>query len=108
MAMEPILIYITTASQEEAEHIGRTLVEERLAACANILPQHLSFYWWQGRLQEDYEIIVIAKTRRELLDALVARVLELHSYECPCVVALPITGGHAAYLQWVYQETRAP
>ena len=106
--MEPQLIYITTASQEEAEHIGRALVTERLVACVNILPQHLAIYWWEGRVQEDYEVVVIAKTRKELVDALVARVRELHSYTCPCVVALPITGGFDEYLGWVYRETREP
>ena len=101
-------VYMTTGSQEEARHIGRVLVEERLAACVNILPGMNSIYWWDGALQDDQETVLIAKTRAELLEGLTERVRALHSYSCPCVVALPIEGGNAAYLDWLAAETRKP
>ena len=100
------LIYITTGSSEEAKSIGRALVEERLAACANVLGAVTSYYWWQGALQEDSEAVLVAKTRTDLVDGLVERVKTLHSYDCPCVVALPIEAGNPAFLDWIEAETR--
>ncbi len=100
------LIYITAGSVEEAKRIGRALVEERLAACANVLGAVTSFYWWQGALQEDGEAALIAKTRTDLVDRLVERVKALHSYDCPCVVAVPIEAGNPAFLDWIEAETR--
>lgn len=98
-------VYITTGSREEARRIGRALVEERLAACVNILDGMNSFYWWEGAVQDDQETVLVAKTRDRLLERLTARVRELHSYDCPCVVALPIEGGNPAYLDWLAAET---
>lgn len=100
------LIYITAASADEARAIGRALVEERLAACANVLGPITSFYWWDGAVQEDGETALVAKTREDLVEALVERVKELHSYDCPCIVALPIEGGNPAFLDWIEAETR--
>jgi periplasmic divalent cation tolerance protein len=101
------LIYITFPSREEALRIGRVLVEERLAACANVHSAMTSLYWWEGRVQEDGEVAMVAKTRGELVDRLTARVRELHSYGCPCVVAVDIAGGNPAFLDWIAAETRA-
>lgn len=106
--MEFRLVYMTAASRDEAKKIGRALVEERLAACANVIDGMESVYWWQGRLTEDRETVLIAKTRAELLPALTERVRALHSYSVPCVVALPVLGGNPAYLGWLEAETRAP
>lgn len=103
--MDARLIYMTAGSLEEAKTLGRTLVEERLAACVNVLPGMTSIYWWQGEAQHDQEVVVIAKTRADLVDALTERVLAVHSYSCPCVVALPIDGGNPAFLQWIMEET---
>jgi periplasmic divalent cation tolerance protein len=103
--MDARLIYMTAGSLEEAKMLGRTLVEDRLAACVNILPGMISMYWWEGGAQHDDEIVVIAKTRADLVDALTARVLDVHSYSCPCVVSLPIDGGNPAFLQWIVDET---
>lgn len=100
-------IYVTAADREQAEMIGRTLVEERLAACANILPQITSFYWWEGAVQHEREAVLIAKSRAELVERIVARVRELHSYSVPCVVALPIEQGNPDFLRWIEDETRA-
>lgn len=103
--MSKRLIYITAASAEEAVKIGRMLVGERLAACANLLGPIGSIYWWEGKLQEDEEAALIVKTTEALVERLVERVIETHSYSCPCVVALPIEGGNPAFLDWIGLET---
>ena len=101
------LIYITTDSAEEARTIGRALVEARLAACANVLGPMTSIYRWEGAVREGEEAVLIAKTAAGLVDGLTAKVQELHSYDCPCIVALPIDGGNLAFLDWIAAETRA-
>jgi periplasmic divalent cation tolerance protein len=100
------LCYITAGSREEAVRLGRALVEERLAASANIVDGLSSLYWWQGALEQASEALVILKTRAVLVPALTARVRQLHGYECPGVVALPIIGGNPDYLRWIEAETR--
>ena len=106
--MDLRLVYMTAGSRDEAKKIGRALVEERLAACANVIDGMESVYWWQGKLTEDREAVLIAKTRAELVPALTQRVKELHSYTVPCVVALPLVGGSPAYLAWLEAETARP
>lgn len=101
------LIYITTDGAEEARLIGRALVEARLAACANVLGPMTSIYRWEGAVQEGQEAVLIAKTTASLVDALTARVRALHSYECPCIVSVPIDGGNSDFLDWIAAETRA-
>jgi periplasmic divalent cation tolerance protein len=103
--MDRQLIYITASSDEEARTIARTLVEERLAACANILGRIGSVYWWEDELQEDDEVALIVKSTDALVPRIVERVKALHSYDCPCVVALPISAGNAAFLDWIGAET---
>lgn len=103
--MELSFVYITAASAEEARRIGRSLVEERLAACTNVIDGMTSMYWWEGRVQEDSEAVLIAKTRESLVKALTDRVKALHSYTCPCVVALPIGQGNPDFLDWLARET---
>jgi len=100
------MVYITAANEAEAAKLARGLVEARLAACANILGPIRSFYWWDGKVQEEGEIALVAKTRAELVDALTTKVKELHSYSVPCIVALPIAAGNADFLDWIGQETR--
>ena len=99
------LVYITAKDAEQAEAIGRALVEERLASGANIVNGMNALFWWDGEVQDDSEAILIAKTREDLVPQLTARVKELHSYECPCVVVLPITGGNPDFLKWIADET---
>ncbi len=99
------LIYVTAPNRGAALKIGRALVEQRLAACANVVDGATSVYWWDNRMQEDREAILIAKTRSDLVSAVVARVKELHEYSCPCVVALPIVEGNQAFLDWIDAET---
>jgi periplasmic divalent cation tolerance protein len=106
--MEFLFAYITAPDVEEARRIGKTLVEERLAACVNILPGMESHYWWQGKMESSAEAVLIAKTRASLRDALLERVRGLHSAETPCVVFLPVAGGNPDYLGWLADETEAP
>lgn len=102
------LIYATAASRDQALDLARSLVEERLVACANVLGEAISVYWWEGAVHQSAEAVMIAKTRADLVQAVIARVGELHTYSCPCVVALPIEAGNPAFLDWIGMETKAP
>ena len=103
--MTAYLVYITAAGEDEARKLGRALIEARLAAGVNIIPHVRSLYRWRGEVHDEREAAVIAKTRDSLVEALIAKVKELHSYECPCVVALPIVAGNPDYLDWIEAET---
>lgn len=105
MTDEARFVYVTASNREEAVRIGRALVEARLAACANVIDGATSIYRWEGAVQEDREAVLVMKSRASLIDALSARVRELHSYSCPCVVALPIDAGNPDYLAWIARET---
>ncbi len=100
-----VLLYVTTPNAEEARHIARCLVQERLCACANIGASLLSVYEWKGKAQEDEEVQMVLKTQESRIDAATRRIRELHSYETPCVVALPLAGGDEEFLQWVVTQT---
>ena len=104
--MSECIIYITTSSMEEAEIVGRNLVSKRLAACVNIIDNMKSIYHWQGKIETGNEVIVIAKTKNELINELTENVKTLHSYECPCIVAFPIIGGNEDFLKWIRDETK--
>lgn len=106
--MDVCLCYVTCASKAEALAIGRAVVDERLAACANILDGMTSIYRWQGEIHTEPETLLLLKTRRDLATSLVDRVVELHSYDCPCVTLLPVSGGNPDYLEWVIEQTGAP
>ncbi len=105
--MDCALIYITTSDRPEAIRIGKILVEERLAACVNVIDSMVSIYRWQGEMCEDAEAVLLAKTSRGRVDALVARVAALHSYECPCIVTLPIASGNPPFLNWILEQTHS-
>ena len=94
-------VFITTPSRDEAEKIARALVEEKLAACVNIMPGVESLYRWQGKIEKNQECALIAKTSSAIFDALQKRVKELHSYHCPCITAWPIVKGNEEYLKWL-------
>jgi len=98
--------YVTCRDRAQARLLARTLLAERLVACVNLVTGMESLYWWQGAVCEAREVVLIAKTRRSLVVALTRRVLALHSYEVPCVVALDVLGGNPRYLAWVAEETR--
>ena len=106
-ATEARFVYMTCASEDEARRIGAALIEARLAACVNLIGGMRSLYRWQGKVEEGQETVLIAKTRAGLVEALTERVGALHSYDCPCVVALPIEGGNAAFIDWIGAETGA-
>ncbi|MFQ5887543.1 MAG: divalent-cation tolerance protein CutA [Candidatus Hydrothermarchaeales archaeon] len=101
-----VTVYITTPDKEEAEKIGETIVGERLAACANIIPNMSSIYWWKDEMEKSDETVLLLKTKEENTEAIVRRVKELHSYENPCIVALPILKGSREYLEWIKEETK--
>jgi len=103
--VEPVFLYVTTRDRAEALAIGRTLVAERLVACVNVLDGVRSIYWWQGAVQEEPEALFVAKTRASLVPRVVERVNALHSYEVPCVVALPVADGNPRFLDWISAET---
>jgi periplasmic divalent cation tolerance protein len=105
--MKTSLIYITTGGPEEARVIAKELVSERLAACANIFENMRSLYWWGGEIQEDKEVVLIAKTKESLVPRLIEKVKSLHSYDCPCIVSLPIIDGNKPFLDWIVEETKA-
>ena len=99
------LIYVTVASNEEAEKIARVVVSERLAACANILGSIQSVYHWNGKLERTTEVAMLLKTQELVVDTLVARIRQLHSYDCPAIVVVPVLGGNPEFLAWVASET---
>jgi periplasmic divalent cation tolerance protein len=100
-----VAVYITASNEEEAARIAKTLVEESLAGCVNIIKGIRSVYRWQGKLEDESEALLIAKTKRELFERLAARVKEVHSYTVPEVIALPIIGGSKDYLDWLGDST---
>lgn len=96
-----VVVLSTLPSPEKAAEIARILVEERLAACVNIVPQVRSIYRWKDQVQDETETLAIAKTTADRAEALHRRMLALHPYDVPEVIALPVSGGHAPYLAWV-------
>ena len=103
--MDVRLVYMTAGSTDEARKIGRALVESNLAACVNIIDNMNSLYLWEGKLQDDPEIIVIAKTTSQRVPALIDKVKALHSYECPCVLSVAIDTGNPEFMAWIRSET---
>ena len=99
--MSVVSVYAIFASAEEAERIGRAVVEERLAACINILPPIRSIYRWKGAIEEANEVAAILKTTAASADALITRVAALHSYDVPCIVTWPIDKILGSYTEWV-------
>ena len=102
--MKKFMVFTTTPTEAAASLIAKTLVEERLAACVQVLPAVTSFYHWKGKLEECGEYLVLIKTTQELLDELVAKIESLHPYDLPEVVALGIEGGSQNYLKWIEEE----
>ena len=94
-------IYMTAGSLEEARQIGRVLVEKKLAACVNLIEGMCSLYQWNGEMQEDRETVMIAKTRHELVGELTRTVKSVYSYDCPCILELPVNGGNPEFLDWI-------
>ena len=102
----PIIIFITASSAEEAQNIAKTLVEEKLVACVNVIPQIKSIYWWEGKVCQDDEIMLVSKTKRSLFATVMDRVKTLHSYEVPEIISFPISEGSPEYLSWIEKVTK--
>lgn len=103
-----IVVFVTASSEKEADRIGRRLVQERLAACVNLLPGVRSLFWWEGKVTEERETLMILKTRGTLFPDLVRTIKALHSYQVPEIVALPVKNGSADYLAWIQSVTSKP
>jgi periplasmic divalent cation tolerance protein len=101
------VVLMTAPDRATAESLGEALVRERLAACANVLPGITSWFWWEGELERAEEALVVLKTRAERVGELLARAAELHPYDVPELLALPVEAGLPAYLEWVGRESRA-
>ena len=101
-----VLVYITTSGEEESKEIGRTIVEERLAGCVNIIPTIKSLYWWKGEIEDDNESILIVKTKVSNIENIIKKVKEIHSYENPAILAIPIIEGSKTYLDYLDCEIR--
>ena len=95
------IVYMTAGNVDEASRIAKALVQRRLAACVNIIDGIRSVYEWEGILQDEREVVMIAKTHADCLPELVEAVKGMHSYDCPCIVGLPVSGGNNAFLDWV-------
>ena len=96
-----IVVLVTVDSEEQAKRICDVLLQRKLIACANIVKDVQSFFWWKGKVDQSSELMVIMKSRSELLEEIIRLVKENHSYDVPEVVALPIVGGNPDYLRWI-------
>jgi periplasmic divalent cation tolerance protein len=106
---EIVLLYCTAADTAEAERIAETVVGQKLAACANIIPGMRSLYWWQGKLERSEEAVLILKTRPDLVEAVTAAVKAAHGYSVPCVLPIAVgPGGNPDYIAWLLGETKPP
>lgn len=103
---EPIVIYCAFGSLENAHETARQLINKKLAACVNVLPEMQSFYEWNGEPCEDGEILLIAKSTKDCVSLAIDQIIQLHNYDEPGVVCLPITGGSSSYLEWISKQTQ--
>ena len=102
----PVVVLSAIGRQPDAQRIAHTLVEERLAACVNVIPGVVSVYRWKGVVEQEPEVLLVIKTTAPQVDALKARLLQLHPYELPEVVVLRIDSGHGPYLAWIEEQVR--
>ncbi len=103
---DALVVLVTAPTADQAAELARAVVEERLAACGNVVPAIRSIYRWEGAVQDDAEALLVLKTTRDRFEALRDRLLALHPYQVPEVLALPVEAGSAAYLAWLAAETR--
>jgi periplasmic divalent cation tolerance protein len=102
--MKHLFVYITTANRQEAEAISEIIIRERLVACTNIIDGMTALFHWNDAVQKEEEAVLIAKTTVSVFPRLEERVRKIHSYDCPCIIALPIAHGNPGYLDWIDQE----
>ena len=98
-------VYMTAGSVEEAKSIGKILVGQNLAACVNLLENMTSIYNWEDKMEESQEVMMIAKTRKSLMPKLIETVNNLHSYDCPCILELPVQEANSDFLSWIERQT---
>jgi periplasmic divalent cation tolerance protein len=103
--MDNLIVFITASGEDEAAKISRALVEARLAGCVNIIKNIRSIYSWEGKIEDEAEVLMIAKTQKHLFDPLMKKVKALHSYKVPEIIAMPIVDGSENYLKWLRQVT---
>jgi periplasmic divalent cation tolerance protein len=108
MNQSPLIVLCTCPDRATAERIAESVVGEQLAACVNIVPGLASVYHWEGKIQHDAELLLLIKTRQTAYPPLEARIRELHPYQIPEIIVLPIQTGSAAYLDWITDNTRGP
>jgi len=104
--MKFVFVYITTKDYQEAKKIGKYLVEKRLAACINIIDNIGSMYWWDNKIQDEKETVLIVKTKQAMTEKVINQVKSLHSDTCPCVIVLPILDGNKDFLNWMEKMTK--
>jgi len=100
------VVLVTCSSREEAEKISKTLVEEKLAACVNIISTIKSIFWWEGKIDEAEEHLLIIKTKAEKIENLIAKIKGLHSYSVPEIISLPVLEGNKEYLTWIEKSLK--
>jgi len=103
---DAIIVLVTAPTTDKAAELARLLVEEELAACGNVVPGLRSIYRWEGKVHDEPEALLLLKTRASLFEALRERVVAVHPYQCPEVLRLDVTGGHAPYLEWILGNVR--
>ncbi len=101
MSKQALVVLSTAPDESTAVALAEALVEARVVACVNLVPGVRSLYWWDGKVQDDAEVLMVCKTDAERLDAVTAAIVDQHPYDCPEVVALPIAGGSEGYLAWI-------
>lgn len=105
MKHKEIVVFITAPNEDEAAKIARAIVKDRLAGCVNIIKNIRSIYRWQGKIEDEPEVLMVVKTQKSLFDELSKKVKELHSYSVPETIALPIVEGSEDYIRWLNEET---
>jgi periplasmic divalent cation tolerance protein len=98
------IVYVTTSGLIESKKIAKMLLKEKLAACVNIIPTVESTYLWKGKIEEDSESVMVVKTRSELVENVIKKVEEVHSYQIPCVLEITVNKGSKTYLKWMKSE----
>ncbi|MFQ6073738.1 MAG: divalent-cation tolerance protein CutA [Candidatus Bathyarchaeia archaeon] len=104
--MSYILVLMTTATRKEAEKIARSLLTQKLIACANTVGPVSSLFWWKGKISRENEFLVLMKTSESLFEKLATTIKQMHSYEVPEIIAVPITRGEQSYLKWLSASLR--
>lgn len=103
---KPILVYCTVGTAEDAKRLAQAILQERLAACVNVVPTIRSFYWWEGEMQDEEEVLLLVKTRADLYSTLEEFIVSHHPYSVPAISAIPLEEMHAPYLAWLLEETQ--